>query len=293
MQIDNNLTLSDDEVQKALRALFLGVAPERENELEELWSKYQLEFHLLHDESNIIAEAGLYKQVRYSHRMLRAVWVSAFAAWEGYSAVHQVAVSGCEPRLDRFSELVALVKTIIDNDNPFSVALPGLPEQGQLLDASQYLELRVAAEFAYFATAWVMLHEVRHIQHQQDSTSSTWGTSEEQHAEELSCDEFAIKFITDKVAEYAAQHNVSADTVLMKRKTGIYFGMFALSLIAGSNSKASDSHPSIQTRLDTACRLLSGSSIDTSFSIMAGAFVALKLVAPWAPSPSIYIDSPS
>jgi hypothetical protein len=283
---DSNLTLSDEGIQNALRALFLGVVPERQSELEELWSKYQLEFHLLHDESKTIAEAGLYKQVRYSHRMLRAVWVSAFAAWEGYGAVHQGAVTGCEPRLERFRELIALVRKVIDSDNPFSVALPGLPEQGQLLDASEHLEMRLAAEFAYFAAAWVMLHEVRHIQHQQDATSSTWGMAEERHAEELSCDEFAIRFITDKVGDYAAQHNVSADLVLMKRKTGIYFALFAVSLIAGSNTDATDFHPAIQTRLDAVCQLLSASSFDTSFTIMAGAFAALKLVVPWAPTPS-------
>lgn len=241
---------------------------------------------MLHDESRTIAEAGLYKRVRYSHRMLRAVWVSAFAAWEGYDAVHQAALSGCEPRLERFRELIELVRKIIDSDDPFSVALPGLPEQGLLLDASEHLEMRVTAEFAYFATAWVMLHEVRHIQHQQDETSSTWGTPEERHAEELSCDEFAFKFLTDKVADYATQHDVSADLVLMKRKTGIYFGLFAMSLIAGSNSEATDFHPAIQTRLDAAFGLLSASSFDTSFAIMAGALAALKLVVPWAPSPS-------
>jgi hypothetical protein len=36
-------------VQQAARNLFLGCAPEREADLEELWEKYQPEFNLMDD----------------------------------------------------------------------------------------------------------------------------------------------------------------------------------------------------------------------------------------------------
>jgi hypothetical protein len=276
------------EVQQAFIALFGGVVPERKTEFDELWKKYQIEISLVPDGKEIVAEAGVYKHIKYNDRILRAVWVSAFAAWEGYVAVHEMAVDNSGvPNLERFRKLIDCVGAICVSDNPFGVQLPGIPEMGVLPTGAANVQLRAASELAFFATAWIMLHEIRHIFHQQDGTSSTWDGPEAMRREEFSCDEFASKFLTEKANDYATQNNVFPDSVLFKRKTGIYFGVFALALLAQGNWGQSGSHPSVQARLDAVKNLLSKTAIDKEFAVAASAFAALNEVFPHSPFPSL------
>ncbi len=278
-------TDSSQEIQFSLKALFLGVVPERQSELEKIWNEYQFVFHLMADETQPEVEAGMFTQVRYNHTMLRAVWVSAFAAWEGYVAVHKALMDGTGlVELERFKKVLECVQQIAVASDPFSVDLLWIPEPGRYVNE---LELRVPAELATFATAWIMLHEVQHLKHQQDGTSSTWEGSESQHAEELSCDSFAADFMTNKALEYATQNNVKLERVLLKRKTGIYFAMFALSVLAIGRWSASSSHPSVQTRLDNIIGRLPGPIVDQAIAIALGAFSALLLLYPAAPFPKI------
>jgi hypothetical protein len=76
-------------VQQAAHSLFLGCAPERKADLEDLWKRYQPEFKLLDDagpDAFFTLEAGLYHFVRINHRAMRAFWFAGFIAWEGYCA---------------------------------------------------------------------------------------------------------------------------------------------------------------------------------------------------------------
>jgi hypothetical protein len=111
---------------------------------------------------------------------------------------------------------------MMKEENPEAVPLPeGVSEPGFYPESTLYPQLRASAELATFATGWAFLHEIRHLQHQQEMTSSGIDAStSEQHAEEFSCDEFATKFMLDRIDHYAERENVSADRVRQKRKTG-------------------------------------------------------------------------
>lgn len=282
---------NDAEIQEAVKAQFVGVAPEREAELKELWESYNLEFSLLEDQGHVEMAGGAYRYVRFNHRMLRMLWVSAFAAWEAYRCADEGVRTGTVIELTRLNELLELALAIRDADDPESVPLQGLPEPGNFPDRESVPELRAAAELAVFVSGWAMLHEVRHLKHQQEGTSSQPDTpSAEQHTEELSCDQFATEYLLAKVDEFATSSGQNGDSIRKKRALGIYFAMFALSVLAHDSWQASDSHPSIQARLDATRALVSGADVDEALGMAILAFFSLREIWPGAPGYEVKSD---
>ena len=83
---------NDEEVQTAAMNLFVGVAPERNAELSGLWQRYTPRFNFIMDngpDGAFVMEAGLYREVRFNDRAMRAFWLAAFIGWEGYRSVHE------------------------------------------------------------------------------------------------------------------------------------------------------------------------------------------------------------
>jgi len=280
---------SDDEIQLAARHLFEGVVPERSAELIALWKQYQPKFHLLSDDGPdgmFVMAAGRYRDVAFNHRALRAFWLAAFIAWEGYLRVHEVATNGSAD-FDRFDDMVNLYARILAEEDPSSVPLPqGVSEPGHYTDAKQSPQERAAAELATFATGWAFLHEIRHIKHQQEGTGAAPDDPvEKHHEEELSCDEYATTFILDGVDQYAQTENVDSEKVRQKRELGIYFAQFAMTLIGAGYWDASDTHPAMQKRIDATIKLMGGSGTRMSDAVAHAAFAALWRKWPDAPGP--------
>jgi len=277
----NNEKRSDTQVQQAVKALFLGLAPERESETERLWDDFQLQFCLFTDDKGVMLEGGAYRYVHFNHRTLRVVWVSAFAAWEAYAYAQSAFEEGELRDVQRLEELLALAVEIREAKDPEAVPLCGLPEPGSL--PSDPL-LRAPAEFAYFATGWAMLHEVRHLKHQQEGTATAEDESSElARAEELSCDRFAAEYLIEKVADYAKAHTANEATVRMKRALGIYFGVFAVIVLAHPHWSETRSHPAVADRLRAMRDILSVDGLDEALCIVGLSLAGLKQVWPSAP----------
>ena len=279
---------NDDVVQVAVKNIFLGVAPAREEELNQLWVRYQLRFNLLPDDNcdgTFVMDAGAYRDVRFNHRALRAFWLATFAAWEGY----RVCSEG-ETNLTHFESIIECVRSIMNSNDPTSVPLPhGIPEPGQFVDAEKYPQTRAAAELAVFASGWALLHEVRHIQHQQDGSSvSINASSDDKRAEEISCDKYATAFILEHAAEYAQEHDVDALQVEQKRQAGVHFAMFALTIISRDQWGQTDSHPNTQDRIDHAWVQMNARGLNLIAALLSvGAFYSLKQLWTDAPSPPV------
>ena len=272
---------SDTQIQEAVKALFLGLMPERASELKQLWDDYQLQFCLFTDEEGVLFEGGAYRYVHFNHRTLRVIWVSAFAAWEAYVCAQSAFGDGEARSFDRLQELLALALEIRDASDPEAIPLCGLPEPGLLpLD----LQIRAPAELAIFATGWAMLHEVRHLKHQQNGTATADGDLPELvHDEELSCDRFAAEYLIDTLVQFSTANVVDQAKVRMKRVLGIYFGMFALIILAHPNWDRTVTHPSVSDRLRAMRALLSADELDEALCIAALALAGLKHVWPGAP----------
>lgn len=280
----NSYARSDAVVQEAVKNLFLGTAPERQTELAEFWDTLGLKFCLLEDGDQITMEAGAYRYVHFNRRILVVIWVSAFAAWEAYSLATSLITEKGIKTSDRLHELLGIALEVRDTHDVDAVLLAGLPMPGELPDPKVAPEQRTAAELAMFATGWAMLHEVRHLKHQQEGTSATRDAPPELcREEELSCDQFATDFLMRDFADYADAMNADPKKVHMKRSLGIYFAMFAMVVLGYPDWRASPSHPSIQRRIDAVRWRLSGGQLDPALLIAHLAFGALNTLWPHAP----------
>jgi len=277
----------DMQVQEAIQYLFSGSVPERENELSQLISDLQIVFQMLPDEhtdGRVIMDAGLYRFVRFNHRVVRSFWIGAFAAWEGYRAIAESDdISAID--IDRFKELVASFEATIANQQADEDPLPhGIPEPGVLPDKVADPQRRAAAELAIIALGWAFLHEIRHIRHQREGTSAgAFGTPECKRNEEFSCDEFATKFVLEKMIDYSARSGDNFSLVRRKRELGIYLALFSLTLLSKDKWEESDSHPSVQERINAVCEIMGHDRDETAGVIAHAAFATLREIWPSAP----------
>jgi hypothetical protein len=275
---------NDEGIQQIVKNMFLGVAPERADELEKMWVENDLRFNVLPDDGRdgrFVMDAGCYREIRFNHRIMRAFWVASFAAWEGYRACAEASAD-----LSRFKQILDCVDAILHFADPEQVPIPdGIPPPGTLEDIP--VEAKAAADLAIFAVGWALLHEVRHIRHQREGTSAPEGAApSERHAEELSCDEFATRFMLERVDKYAAEHGVAAERVMYKRQAGIHFAIFAMTLMSAGQWAASDSHPAMQDRINQAWELMQPHPLSLIASaIAAGAFYTLDEV--WVDVPRV------
>lgn len=279
----------DESIQQVARQLFEGVAPERHAELEEYWNRYQPCFNLLFDtsaEGTLIIGAGAYRYIQFNHRIMRGFWLAGFIAWEGYKEVHNY-VTTKNADFRRFNEMIETFYAILRASNSATVPMPeGIPEPGIYPDLEKSAEKRAASELATFAVGWALLHELRHIQHQQEGTSASKDAPpEEKHAEELSCDMFATQFLLERVDDFASSQNVEGKQVRLKREIGIYFALFAITLLSRDCWGDSPSHPAVQARIDQVIKHMNGNGTRISDAIAHAAFGALWFQWPEAPGP--------
>ncbi len=288
--MSENEIREDSSVQTAVRGLFIGSAPERESELVEMWKELDLKFQLtpdIHQGDRVIMDAGAYRYIRFNHRVLRAFWIAGYVAWEGYRTI---AESPSLQALDliRFRGLVSAYESCLASTEADLEALPaGIAEPGQYPDASIDPQGRASSELATIAMAWALLHELRHIRHQREGTGADPYNDDEKakHDEELSCDAFATTFLLEQIDMYALSTNQSPDLVRQKRQLGIYFGLFAVTLLAKDKWGDSKTHPAVQGRINAVKGLMADHKSDIAAAIAHSVFAVLGVVWPGAPNP--------
>lgn len=285
----------DTQVQEAIKNLFVSSIPERKSELSTIWENLNPMFQMLpdvHPEGRFIMDAGLYRYIRFNHRVVRSFWIAAFAAWECYRTVAE-SQDVCNFDLEKIKALILAFDNTIKNDQSDEEPLPpGIPEPGVLPDKDTDPQGRATAELAIIALSWALLHEVRHIQHQQQNTSATDADSPEcWRREELSCDAFATKFLLEQMQSYSIQTGYDSALVRRKREMAIYFALFALTLLAKNNWEESDTHPSVQDRINAVCALMGNDRDELAEAIAHTAFSVLRTF--WPLAPTITILTPS
>ncbi|MGO9170758.1 MAG: phage exclusion protein Lit family protein [Rhodomicrobium sp.] len=284
-----NPVYQDSTVQSAAMRVLLGSAPEREMELRELWRLLDPKFQFVgdvHEGERFILDAGAFRFVRFNHRAVRAFWLSAFAAWEGYRLVAETIDIG-NVDLGRLAKLIEAFRQILTSDKSDEKLLPdGIPEPGTYPEAVVDPQQRAAAELATMAVGWALLHEVRHIKHQQEGTGADpYGQEHEPfHEEELSCDAFATTFLLERVDDYAASVSADQATVRRKRELAIYFAMFTITLLAEGKWGPTPTHPSVQRRIDAVQAVIGQERDEIAEAIAHIAFVALRALWPDAPT---------
>lgn len=82
----------DDTVQDGIRNMLSGSIPERKKEIDEFWSHFDMNFQIHgdnHSDGKYIFDAGIYKFIRFNHRVLRIFWIGSFSAMSGYIAINE------------------------------------------------------------------------------------------------------------------------------------------------------------------------------------------------------------
>jgi hypothetical protein len=278
----------DGQVQNVAKALLLGCAPERQAELESLWLQLSPEFQLHkdnHPDGQFIFDAGAYRQLRFNGRATRLFWLGAYIAWEGFCATPMDEANLAD--FSRFRSMLEVFAAILSANDPGSVSFPeGVPQPGASPDGATDPNELAPAELATIATGWSFLHEIRHLQHQQDGTATNPDADGPAavRGEEMICDEFATLFLIEKVAAYAAESGADEVLVLQKRQLGVYMALFTMALLTKDRWGTSDSHPSLKDRLEAAKVTIGAKRHPTTDHIAELAFQALGHA--WSSAPT-------
>jgi hypothetical protein len=294
--VKGSKNMTSTSTEEAARNLFKGCAPERGDEIEAFFKDLQLRFNITEDTDNNgsatpVIEAGCYTLVRFNHRTMRLFWLAAYIAWEAYCAVSKTD----EQRVsllntDRFKILLQAFEDTKNASNVDSISLPcGIPEPGVYPPSATNPQERAVAELATFAVGWAFLHEIFHIKCQQSGASSSDKNDEEKRKEELACDAYATKFLMEKVGCYARENNVNELDVMRKRRWGIYFAFFAMTLLTKDNWQETSTHPSMQARIDQLQRCLDRKDPDIADAASYTSFIVLKEI--YANSPHLKFNS--
>lgn len=275
-------------VQKIVWNLLIGTAPERRNDLAELRTTYSPEFCILFRVSGrdkFVMETDIDNRViTFSVHALRAFWLGSFMMWEAYSCLHEIA-NGRVASFDRLDEMLETFGRTTEAEDPWSVRMPaGVPEPERF--EGLVGEEKMTRDLAIFALGWVLLHEVGHLQYEQDGTIHRHEDSADQrHQEEFSCDAFATNFLWSHVEDFALSRNTDADKIRQKRAMGIYAALFVLVSLGPCTWEQSESHPAFQKRVDAVTELIGGSTSSMSDAFGLGAFGALMNRWPNVPGP--------
>ena len=253
------MNIETNAVQCAIR----GAVPERLIELEDFWSRYAPYCHVQEDRPGFYIEAGPFGLVLFTHRTMLHVWLLGFVAQKAffsYSGIIQYCRVNRTPidlaqisSLAGQSQVNAEIDSILDNIIELSKSetldefgwpngVPR-PEGGKPKDVHGQMFF----DLACMASAFIFLHEVRHIQFRTDGHEEL-----NRVQEELECDKFAIGFMLDQAREYAQTQSLDANLVETKRAMSI--GLACLLPLVVANPETwygTRTHPPVQMRIQT------------------------------------------
>lgn len=237
-------------------------APERKDELSDMWKTYAPVFVYSSDKPNFVLEAGAYGSLRLTDRTLCLIWMFGHIAWKTlhlYSgfihthsangAVFDVAAietdsehkhlnSEIQCLLQKFHEFKT-VDSVADCEWPTSIPAPA-----HRRPTNDY-EQTAVYDLVGMAMVYVFLHELRHIQFSSDSMGRP-----DPKEEELMCDKYARSFLFEKVKNYSAESGDDLEKVISKRAMAVALASFLIFELTPINARyGTNSHPPISERI--------------------------------------------
>ncbi len=247
------------ETTNIVRKLFDGVVPERASEIDSITNKYSPQFRLVGDREGFNLDNG-FSAIQYTGRSTRQMWLFGYAGRQALHCYSSLIVSlksrGDTLDINEINKIPDQAaeddafKTILDSvkelnaafhedDFEWPVDVPE-PEKGRPSD----VERAAVYDLTCMATAYVFLHELKHVVFYVDGNAP--GDSK---VEEYQCDQFAKEMMISKVDRYAATSGYPEEKVRMKRMMGIALASAFILFTTGKGQFAgSDSHPPIHGR---------------------------------------------
>ena len=243
--------------------ILLGAAPEHCSYIQDLWKEYNPEFWLVPDEPCITLRTSRNK-IEISKKTLRTIWLIGFISWKIFSLYgpHSRLSFLFQRNIDddmlhqdedyyelkgEFQQLLSVTEKLIESPSLTMVEWPQEVPCPQADKKGLSLEQQATFDIIMIATAYLLLHEMKHVIFNKNSESRPEKSSEE----EMECDIFARNFLLDSIDKYVSTSNESKEKVLDKRAMGLALGAFILYEITPECGRAGNSdYPHICDRLE-------------------------------------------
>lgn len=244
----------------ALELLLLGAAPEREDALHDLWTKYDPIFVIEDDQQELVFKASR-ERITFSYKTLRHDWTLAFAAWKAYRRYTPIIALALLFGKPLSRELIALDEEGVDaepllDDLLYTATALRSADSSELVEHPEHipppaaessgfgLEDKNAFNLLMIATTASFIHELRHLQFFQDGD-----VPEVRSAEETACDIAAREFLADRSAEYATRAAEHPEAVLGLRTMGLALAAYIIHMATPTlDQGGSSNYPSSAER---------------------------------------------
>ena len=248
---------------KVIDLLIQSAVPEKSDHWRELREQYRITFHLIADRKGVTIRARG-NRIEFDNKSLTWLWLLGFAGWKafGLHGPHLVWGAMTGTNSDRslravdptYAEATADLETVlyavrefplvqgIEPDAEWPEKVPKVQSDKTGLDIQQ----QAAFDLTMIATAYILLHEVRHVMFNCEKVRPS------AVAEELECDAFARKFILDNAIEYSVASGQKIEEVFAKRAAGIALGSYVVFGFTEEHAREGSAYyPPIADRLGT------------------------------------------
>lgn len=246
--------------KQIIRELMVGVVPERQSEIDQLWKTYNPDVVIIEDKPGIILDANR-DRIRFSPKTMDVFWLIGFSGWRAiecysphvicsaYGTSLQSLIDSDEnlPEIEiQYKERLATAKSLIASSDTASADWPpDIPLPSANREVFDNVQYRVAFDLSLIAAGFTFLHEFRHVMLDVEKKRPI-----DRKEEELQADVWARDFITAKLESYAKDNSHDYHQVLRKRSMGLAIAALILHEITpqyGGNC----SYFSIKIRLST------------------------------------------
>lgn len=274
------MTIDHPQAQHVVLTLLKAVIPERSLEIDVLWQRFNPAVEVVPDSSGIAMDATRHR-IRFDGKTMRVLWLMGFNGWQSVTLYSPAIVLSGPLGLSidailkeddergllesdyrsrtRMAENVMNAKN--GDDIPWPEDIPAPGEDREQLGSDQQ---KATFDLVCMATAFVLLHEFRHVMFHADGTRP-----EQRLEEEIACDVWARSFMTEKVSEYARITGQPYHAILQKRAMALALGAVILHDITPEFERwGSKDYPPIADRIHS---MISGTgpSGDSSYWLFA------------------------
>jgi Peptidase U49 len=236
------VTDSGDEAKSAVIALMEGAAPERADDITQLWATYGAGVVLVPDAKGVTLNADRHR-IAFDAKTMDVFWLLAFAGWkaiECYGPLVMVSAKGeqpiaqviaSDPNLGEFEraykERCAAARVLIEAADPAAAPWPpDIPRPSASRPAVDDPQYKAAFDLSCLAAAFAVFHEFRHLMLARDKARPR-----DVREDEMACDVWAREFMIVKLATYAKEHGHDYQQVLLKRSMGLALAALILNEI--------------------------------------------------------------
>jgi Peptidase U49 len=275
----------------AVKRLLEGSAPERIEEIMDLWRVHTPQVELTRDVFGFSLEAGPWGLIKYTHKSMSSLWILGFAAQKAFiqfsgailwlrlwkkdltdDAIESLTASN--EFNGEFSFLVDNVVKLQEIDSMINFSWPSNipnPIDGKPNDVQGMM----AFDLLCIAGAFCFLHEFKHIIFRDEA--STRGMIDE----ELQCDQFATEMLISQIPLYAKKASEPEKVVLAKRAMGISLVYTLILVIAPPTDwSQTETHPPLFDRIDAFLNALEIAANDHFWTYFSSILLALLRAKP-------------